>query len=170
MIDGLNKLVEYNKKNIPYLSDGGCGRFGLYLYKHLFQLGVDVKIVPVDTYREIKDVRKLLAEFHNFPNFEDGEGFSFLYSRSRAEGELKQILFETSFGHVLLYVKIDGKKYFIDGYNVYEDAPDEWFDHHNWGVVTYQQLAISVAYGWWNKRYDIRNDRKLIEAIKLFVK
>jgi hypothetical protein len=170
MIEGLSKLVEYNKGNIPYLSDGGCGRFGLYLYRHLVQLGIDVKIVSVDTYREIKDLRNAINKFHNFPNFEDDEGFSFLYSRSRAEVELRQLLFDTSFGHVLLYVKIDGNRYFIDGYNVYEDTPDEWFDHHNWGIITYQQLAISVSYGWWNKRYDVSTDRKLIEVIKLFVK
>jgi hypothetical protein len=149
MIKKLRKLVKYNKEKIPYLSDGGCGRFALHLYKHLVQIGIDVKIVSVDN-RKIKKVRELIAEFFVIPK--------------------REALFDTSFGHVLLYVKIDGKRYFIDGYHIYEDIPDEWFDHYNYGIITYQQLSISVAYGWWNKRYDVRNDRNIIEAIKLFVK
>lgn len=141
MEEKLQKLVQWNSYNIDNLNRGGCGRFALYLHRHLRQLGVHTKIMCVD-YKPIPFKREKLMNF---------------------QGE--------SFGHVMLVLyQPNGKSLYIDGYYVNNKFPSRWtLEDYNFGYLTYEQLSIAVGMGFWNTEYSKEDDRKVINAIKRFV-
>ena len=152
IIDKLKRLVKYNDKRIEGLVTGGCGRFALYLHRHLAQIGIKSKIMCLDKWGNVVETRNKILSFHT--EF------------------IKQELSEASFGHVMLMLEIDGKRIYVDGYNVYEGYPERWsLSHYNFGYITYEQLSISVYYGSWSPFYNAEaNDENVISAIKKFLK
>lgn len=138
----LDNLVRWNRSYIDDINKGGCGRFALYLHRHLRQLGVHTKILCVDSWEKIPPKRQKLMNF---------------------QGD--------SFSHVMLVLyQPNGKSLYIDGHNIYNKFPSRWsLDDYNFGYLTYEQLSIAVGLGRWNSTYSKADDRKVINAIKRFV-
>ena len=132
--------------NIVDINAGGCGRFALFMCKALQKKGYDVRMMLVT-----------------------GDNSTYEYKRIQLEKYKKNIdcdIIKTSFSHC--YLKLDD--YVFDAEENSIEPIKSYYNRHQHkfgGEYSIEDMDIAVNNGGWNPSYDKRQDKQLIEIIRI---